>query len=285
MGPKIRVSSLLGIGAALLLSSAIPARASLVEVNLFDNTAYDQTSSSAPTSPLGFFFNLGANSANPGDFDSATVTAPNSNVTNLLMTSPSSFGFGSPFFGTLTDLHNTYPFGTYTYTASNSVTMTSQTQTLLYPADAFTTDVPALDPSTFTGLLGLNPTLGFTVDFNAFTPDPSANQGITFFTIHNAANAIVFDAGFLPDTATSVFIPANTLLPNTAYTFELDFSDRIHGFDAVTGVFSEEGFDVRTDGGFNTGSATVPEPSSLAFFGTAAGVLALLRRRSWAKRS
>jgi hypothetical protein len=158
--------------------------------------------------------------------------------------------------------------------------MTSQTQTLSYPFDAFTTDIPALNPSTFTGLQGMNAAAGFNVGFNSFTPDPNANQGITF-SIHDPSNNIVFDAGFLPNTATGVFVPANTLLPNTSYTYELDFSDRIHGFDQITKVFSEEGFDVRTDGAFKTGPtvAAVPEPARLAFLGTVAGMLVFLRRR------
>jgi hypothetical protein len=286
MSQAYKAPSLLAIGAAvLLLSSAIPARADLTEVNIFDNTVYSQTGSAAPTSPTFFFFNAAGTFANPGDFTSGSVTDPNSNVTNLPLTGPTSFGFGSSIFATLADLHTTYPFGSYTITG-NGGTAGPEAETFSYPADAFTTDIPALDPGTFTGLQGLNPKNAFTIGFDSFTPDPSANQEFTFLTIFNGGTP-VFSETFLPNSTTSVVLPANTLLANTSYTFELDFSDRIRSFDANTGVTIDQGFEVRTEGGFMTGSgvSTVPEPASLALFGTAAGLLAFLRRRSLAKRS
>lgn len=65
-------------------------------------------------------------------------------------------------------------------------------------------------------------------------------------------------------------IPANTLLPNTQYGFELDFSDRLNGLDAANGVFTQQGFDVRTDGTFTTGAAQVPEPATILLAGIGA---------------
>jgi hypothetical protein len=52
----------------------------------------------------------------------------------------------------------------------------------------------------------------------------------------------------------AAIIPANTLSPNTSYTFELDFSNRL-----VVGS-TTQGFDMRTDGFFRTGPAAVPGP-------------------------
>ena len=69
-------SPLVLLAAALLLVAVTPARADLVSVNIFDNTVYDQTSSSAPTTPTGYFFNEGGTYKNSGDFDSATATGP-----------------------------------------------------------------------------------------------------------------------------------------------------------------------------------------------------------------
>jgi hypothetical protein len=275
----------LAIGAAALFLAAIPVRADLTEVNIFDNAVYEQTSSSAPASPTFFFFNAAGTFASPGDFTSGSVTDPNSNVTNLPLTGPTSFGFGSSLFTTLADLHTTYPFGSYTITG-NGGTDGPQSETFSYPSDAFTTDIPALAPSTFTGLQGLNPANAFSIGFNSFTPDPSSTQEFTFFTIFNGGTS-VFTEGFLSNSTTGVVLPANTLLPGTSYTFELDFSDRIRSFDSASSVTIDQGFDVRTDGSFMTGSgvSTVPEPTSLALFGTAAGVLMFLRRQSLARRS
>lgn len=65
-------------------------------------------------------------------------------------------------------------------------------------------------------------------------------------------------------------LAADTLAADTTYSFELDFSDRIDGFDTPDNSFTEQGFDLRTDGFFTTAAVTaVPEPASLALFGTA----------------
>ena len=132
----------------------------------------------------------------------------------------------------------------------------------------------------------MNPAAGFTIDFNAFTPDASSSVAFTFFTIHDPSNKVVFDGGFMSPSTTSVFVPGGTLLASTAYTYELDFSDRISGFDSTTGVFTEEGFDVRTDGAFVTGLAVarVPEPATVALFGPVAAMALVLRRRRTAGR-
>ena len=59
-------------------------------------------------------------------------------------------------------------------------------------------------------------------------------------------------------------IPGDVLSPSTKYSFELDFSDRLNGaYDPIGNSFSEQGFDLRTDGSFTT-RASVPEPSTWA---------------------
>ncbi|HLN01532.1 MAG TPA: PEP-CTERM sorting domain-containing protein [Bryobacteraceae bacterium] len=280
---NVRVPSLLRVSAAaLLLSNAIPARADLTEVNIFDNTIYEQTGSAAPTSPSLFFFSFGGNSVAAGDFTGGNLTSPNATLTSLPV-SGTSFGASSLLFTTFAGLHTQFPFGSYTITGTGG-TDGPQSETFSYPLDAFTTDIPALDPSAFIGLQGLNPTNSLTIGFNSFSPDSHANEAFTFFTIFDAGT-VVFTEAFLSNSTTSVFLPANKLLPGTSYSFELDFSDRIRSLDGATGVTIDQGFDVRTEGSFTTGSAAVPEPTSLVLFGTAAGLLALLRRRSLAKRS
>jgi hypothetical protein len=123
----------------------------------------------------------------------------------------------------------------------------------------------------------MNPAAPFTVSFNSFTADAKASEGFTFFTIHDpVTNAIVFDAGFLAPSTASVIIPANTLAPNKLYDFELDFSNRLNGFDQANGVFTEQGFDVRTDGSFTTGPI-VPEPTGLALVVT--GLIGILLKK------
>jgi len=271
--PKRRVAAAL----ALLAFSAIPSRASLLRVDIFKNTVYSQTSGSAPSSPIGYFFNAGG-TTNPGDFDSAMVTYPGpGSPQTLTFSDTTNFGFGSPLIGSLATFNLDYPFGTYTVSAKNSVTMATGSASMNYSQDAYTSAVPALTPATFNGLQGLNPINGFTINFNPFAPNAAANFGKTFFTIFDSTNSAVFSRGFLDPTTTSVFVPANTLQANASYHFELDFSDRIEGSSG--NVATEQGFDLRTDGNFHTGATiATPEPASFTLLLAGLAALAYMRR-------
>ena len=265
------------IVAAALMAFCVPCRASLLLVNIFKNTSYSQTSGNAPTSPLGYFFNAGGIS-NPGDFDTAVLTYPGPGSPQALTFSDSAhFGFGSPLIPSLSVFNADYPFGTYTVSAKNSVTMATGAGSMNYTQDAYTSAIPALTAASFAGLQGLNPAAGFTINFNSFIPNAAANFGKTFFTIFDSTNATVFSQGFLDPSTTSVSIPANTLQANASYRFELDFDDRIQ---ATSGnVATEQGFDVRTDGNFRTGAvAAIPEPGSFALLLVGLAGLAYVRR-------
>lgn len=279
LSAAVRTPSIWLPAAALTLSlAATSAQAGLTDVNIFNNTSYSQTSAAAPTTPTGYFFDIGGSMQNAGDFDGATTTYPGAGSPANLPINGLFFGIGTPLYPTLTALHVDYPFGTYSITATNSGTSATQTGAFNYTAEHFTSDIPTLTPSTFTGLQGLDPTAGFTISFNSFTPDP-LTTGITFFSIHDPSNTIVFNGGFMSPSTTSVFVPANTLLANTNYSWELDFSDRLTGFDKVNGTNTQQGFDVRTDGAFTTGApALVPEPATLALLGASLVGSAVIRR-------
>lgn len=247
-----------------ILCGTIPTlRADISFIDIFNNTVYQQTSGAAPTTPSGYFFNVELTSQNPGDFGGVSVTYPGpGSPLTLPMVSSTFFGFGSPVFSTLGAEQAAYPFGSYVYTATGAGAPT-QTATFEYTQDNFTADIPALDPASFAALNGLAPNTALTIDFDSFTPNPSATQGLGFFTIFGAGGAVFAD-GFLPPGTTSLTIPGGTLLPSTTYGFELDFSDRTDGADA-NGVPTLLGSDVRTDGTFTTGpNSAVPEPGSIA---------------------
>jgi hypothetical protein len=66
----------------------------------------------------------------------------------------------------------------------------------------------------------------------------------------------VFSQSFLPNTQTSVTIPAGTLMPGMGYTLSLDYSDRIEG-SSTTGTFILYDYDT----GVQFTTAAVPAPS------------------------
>jgi hypothetical protein len=268
-----------GLAAAFAASAImllIPAaRADTISGYIIDNTSYSQTSNSQPTTPFGYFFAMGAFFSGPGDFTSGSAAYPGPASPQLLSpVSSTEIQYQSGYYPSLAVLHSNFPFGLYSITATGPAG--TQTANISYGADYFTADIPYL--TNYSSLAGLNPAAKFTVDYLPFTPNPATNLAYTFFTVYNASTgAIVFGNEFQSPTATSTLIPADTLLPDTAYDFELNFDDRIAGVDSVDGTFTQQQFDVRTDGSFTTGPAVIPEPAPLAGFGAALALLALLR--------
>jgi hypothetical protein len=250
----------LTIFTVLALSSAITnASADTITGFIFNNASYQQTSDSAPAGPPSYFFSIGA-AQTAGNYDSASATYPGGSQT-LPPSGSTEFNFNSGSFSTLSDLHTSYPFGTYTITAANSSTSTSVS--LSYLADHFSTTVPYL--TNLSGLNGLNPTTGFTATYNSFTPDANASEGFIFLTIYNQTTGTqVYGNEFQSPSAISSFIAANTFAANTTYNYEIDYSNRFDGVDPNSGNNTTQGFDVRTDGTFATGIGAVPEPSTWA---------------------
>jgi hypothetical protein len=257
-------------------AAASSAWAQLTDVHVFNNALYLQTGPTAPTTPTGYFFNIGGLMQNAGDFTSASASYPNGAAgpnTQPLTIDGTTMSYTSPPLP-LATIQADFPFGDYTVTGNGAST---QSATVTYAKDAFTAAVPALTGPSFTGLSTFDVANPYAVNFNSFTPDPAASEGFTFLTLYDASGPI-FSAGFLAPSTTSVVIPANTLSGNTAYSFELDFSDRQDGFDGNVGTVV--GSDVRTDGTFTTAALaqSVPEPAALTLLAPALLMLGLRRR-------
>lgn len=218
---------------------------------IFANTVFDQTSDAAPLAPWFYFFSIGATFLTAGDYSAASAGYPGpGSPQTLALIAPTNFDFGSPAFTSLSSLQAAYPFGIYTVTGTGNQ---SSTSSVSYQANYFTNTVPFI--TNYSSLNGFNPTNDFTVHYNSFTPDPHVTTGYTFLTIWNAnTHQVVFQDNFESPSSTSDLIPANTLSPNTNYTFELDFSDRL-----IAGS-GTQGFDMRTDGSFTTGSIFTNQP-------------------------
>jgi hypothetical protein len=242
--------------AVLAISATTTASADTVNTisgYIFNNDVYTQTSNTQPASQSSSFFSVGADQSPAGTYNTATATVPGGATQNLPANGTSNFN---------QNFSTSFGFGNYTIAASNNTA--TATSIVPYSADYFTTAVPYL--TNFASLSGLDPTKSFTATFNSFAPNPNpaVSEGYTFFTIYNSLGNVVFTDGFLNPSTTSVVLAANTLLANNNYTFELDFSDRVDGYDFVNQNYTEQGFDVRTDGAFTTGVGAVPEPSTWA---------------------
>lgn len=253
--------------AALVVCLMAPIRASgqtdfTMGGNVYNNTLYQQTSN-APGALTAYWFAIGANAANGGVYDTATATYPGPGspldlpaAPGTANTSNASFTYSTSLYSSEADLHSDFPYGTYTIAASGA---SGSVQTNIdYAADYFAATVPYL--TNFDELNGMNPSVGLSVNFPAYTPDSHATEGFIFFTVFDSGGNAVVSNGFLDSSSTSAPIPANSLLPNTDYTFELDYSDRIDGQDPINNQYTEQGFDLRDDGAFTTGS--VPSPST-----------------------
>jgi hypothetical protein len=181
---RSRVKAAATIGLSVLIGSADPADADPITAFIFNNTVYEQTSSSVPTTPAFYFFSIGATQT-AGDFNSASAAYPGpGSPVSLPFINPTTFKFNSPAITPLTALHAAYPFATYSITTTNTVTSASTTGVINYTADNFTSTVPYL--TNYTALNGLNPAAAFTFSLPASAPNLGVTEGFTFFTIYDA---------------------------------------------------------------------------------------------------
>ena len=165
------------LGLSVLIGSADPAGADPITAFIFNNTVYEQTNSSAPTTPAFYFFSIGATQT-AGDFNSASATYPGpGSPVSLPLINPTTFNFNSPDITSLAALHTAYPFGTYSITTTNTMTSAFTTGVINYTADYFASTVPYL--TNYSALNGLNPAAAFAFSFPTFTPNPSVTEGFT----------------------------------------------------------------------------------------------------------
>ena len=242
---------------ALHQGSAGIARAALIEVTLFANLQYDQTSINAPTTPRSAFFSMGGSFQNPSDFNNGSASFPGGSMN--LPVQGTTFGFQSGLFPSLASLHATFPFGTYTITANNSVTSATDAGIINYAADYFPSTIPAVSGATYLLLHGIDPSQATTLIFNSHTRGPPTTNGNLVINIYfgSTLNA-VYTTPQLGIATTSRMIPANTFQPNQSYVLELNFTDYIHATDTLNQTTTWQGFSVRTYVSFVTGA--VPEP-------------------------
>ncbi len=266
-----------GLLMGLMLSGAAgTADAGLTGVDIGINPTFEQTGSTT-VAATGGFFAARAFLGSASDFDGGMLSYPGAGSPAPLTPQPGPLLAYSVGDASLADLNTAFPFGSYVFNVTNSVTLASQTATIDYSAVATPLSVPELTSASYDGLQGLNAASGFTFDFNSFAQNPSGNLAYVFLNVFDAGGTDVFSQGFLDPATTSIFMPGGTLAAGQSYTFDLVFDDRITGSDGTTPntIF----FDDHTDGSFTT--AAVPEPATWAVLALGmAGLGAALRRRA-----
>jgi hypothetical protein len=272
---NLRSLRLGALSLACMLGAAGAASAAVHEIDIGLNPTFQQTGATTVVA-TGGFFSARAFLDSASDFDGGTLTYPGAgSPVALTPGEDTTLAFGDSA-ATMAALNAAYPFGTYSFHLTNSMTLASQDASLDYSIVADALSTPTLTAASFNQLQGLNASSGFTFDFNAFAQNPDATEGFLFLNVSDAAGDVVFSAN--PDaSATSIFMPGGVLAAGQAYNFDLIFDSRIVGADGDVGT--EVFFDSHTSGAFTT--AGVPEPSSWAMMILGlAGVGAAMRRRS-----
>jgi hypothetical protein len=126
-----------------------------------------------------------------------------------------------------------------------------------YAGDAYL-NVPYI--TNFSAFADMDANRPFEVDLSAYVPGSNAEDSLIFFSIVDSSNNTVFGTISLPDSTTSILIPAGTLVAGETYTFDLLFDNRIEGTDDASGVAVTQFYDTHTFGALTP----VPEASTWA---------------------
>lgn len=268
-----------------LLATASPAlhASSISYVDSFRNISYEQTGNGNSLSLNGAFFSAELNATSDGAYTSASVSLPNGQTIDLPQTAPGDFLYQTSLLANQTAMDAAFPTGTYTFTGTNGAL--TDTATLEYSSDDYSQTLPYLIGNDYSNLQGMNASQSFTFDLSPFTPgtNPDQTNAFIFLTVYDDATGdVAFTDGFLAPSDTTITMAGGTLDPGTAYSYEIDYSDRDDAVGSGGQFDPELGFDVRTDGTFTTAPAVTatPEPSSFLLMGTGllAGICGVRRR-------
>jgi len=261
--------------ALIFLCVSFPAHADFLDARMFASANYQQTSGGAVF--LNYYLEIDAIAQSPDGYNSATVSYPGPASPVSLPQSPSDPTFFNQFFGpyaTLADLHNDFPFGSYTISFTNGILVKSAT--IDYSADHIGPEVPQLTSSSLAAVLAWNAAQAVTLDFSNFLPDPDLNGTIGTYATIFGPDGVAFSTFVPVGDPPSVVVPAGTLNSGASYELMLSQGGRIGGGPNAMGVVTEFGFNNNTTIDFTTAAA---EPSSFAISGIAMAGLLLMTRR------
>jgi len=231
-----------------VLGMTMPSQAQIASTILYTSQSYNQTN--AGLSYEGSFLALELPTWTANSFTEGTVLVPGASSPTALTWSQNQTvapdgtydgGFVTGSFPSqdgvvstnLAALNSAFPFGTYTFTARNNVTLAQQSATLTYNANYWPTTpaggqtaVPALAAASFASLQGWNAKSAATLAFNSFTGNAvtSSNSSMGLLSIYNASTSeLVYNAAPFAASAGSIVLPSNTLEANTHYVYYLAF--------------------------------------------------------------
>jgi len=261
--PKISFVRILLAMSALGL--ALPGYAGMVTANVFFNQTYTQTTSGV--SFTGDYFLANGTMQTPTDFATVTLSYPGPSFVPMTVNGVD-FSYQTGLFTDDTLFNNSFPTGSYDF-QGDLVTQAS----ISYTQALYDTMVPTLTAASFNRLQNLDPTFSPTINFNL----PGTATEFSTFNIYDTSGNLAYTTGPLANTIRTIVLPANILLPNMQYRFDLDFSNQLAG--TSMGVSTLQGFDVRTGGDFTTSAGSaVPEPTVLSLFAIGAAIFGLRRR-------
>jgi hypothetical protein len=264
---------------AFLVGMAGRARAEITFYDLLKSRDYMQTGPSAPVAPVEYDGNAGIASA-IGDFMNASITSSSPISPFGLTVFP---GNASWFISRTTQaqLDAAIPNGTtYTFNVSGG-SLGTQSATLTLPAtDQYAANVPYLTGGSYNALQGMNPSAPLTMTFDPFAAVAGTNFDFMIVDLYPAGNSQPLINTALANTANSYTLAANTLQPNSSYTFALSYFVNTYTLNGGFGQATQEyGFSESTFVNFTTGSepSPVPAPPAVVLVGLGAGCVALRR--------
>ena len=241
------LQSRLGRALVILAVTALRANAGLTAAFLQFHEHHSQTSSTQVVSD-GYSMSINVYTQAAGDFANGTlVTCGGGTGCPLTLSGSSNQFWGSVGATDLASLANKFPFGSYAFTLSNPG---SASTTVDYTQNLFSAAVPSLTATTYNALQELDTTRGIDINFNPFIDQKGQFSGVSLIFFGPRGEVHEYD----PGNTTSIFVPANTLHPNSNYRWILTFINSGARYDS-NNVADGLTFYTETEGTFTTGIA------------------------------
>ena len=204
-------------------------QAQVTNFSIFKVTVYNQYSPSPPTIPdvpNAYYFGAQLNSLDASDYVDVYANVPGTGSVYYDESAPNYFTFNSPYFADKTDLDLSYPSGEYDFYVD--FTNSTDSGSIIVPSqELYSTNVAAFTTNCWLALQKVDPTQPLTLNWNLFTPSPSATTAYTFVDVLDQdTGESPFVADFLSPDIVTTNIPANTLLYGKTYHVNAFFSNR-----------------------------------------------------------